>query len=255
MGEKPVSCVTAIDGWSDLRARSPARIALGRAGPGLPTTAHLAFQAAHAEARDAVHRPLDWDGLATALAADGWTNLRLESQVTDRTAYLLRPDLGRILSDASVAELSEARASGGILLLIADGLSSAAVESNVRPLLSTLRPLLPDGGQNHPLLLAQGARVALGDHAGELLGARLVIVLIGERPGLSAADSLGLYLTYAPCRGRVDAERNCISNIRPGGLSPADAARQAARLVGEMLRQERSGVALMPPGRAAQTLD
>lgn len=235
------------DAWQDLRRRTPARVALGHAGPGLPTAAHLAFQAAHALARDAVHRPLDWDGLDAALAADGWTTLRLASRAADRAGYLARPDLGRQLSDGSLAELSPAMAADSILLMIGDGLSSAAVEVNARPLLAALRPLLPATMLKLPVMLAAQARVALADHAGEVLSARLAIVLIGERPGLSAADSLGLYLTYGPRRGRTDAERNCISNIRPGGLAPAEAARQAAHLVGQMVQRQVSGVGLAAP--------
>ena len=233
------------DPWTELRRFTDARIALGRCGAGLPTAAHLAFQAAHAAARDAVHRPLDVDGLLAALAALGLSGIPVASAAPDRPTYLQRPDLGRRLSDISQQLLSEPLTVGNVALVVADGLSSAAVENNAPPTVAALVPLLCQAGRRiAPIIVATQARVALGDHIGELLQADVAVVLIGERPGLSAVDSLGLYITWMPRLGRVDAERNCISNVRTGGLAPEEAARQAAALVETMMCYRAAGVAL-----------
>ncbi len=241
----PLPTAVSKDDWADLRRFTAARIALGRSGAGLPTAAHLAFQAAHAQARDAVQTPLDTTAVMNALTASGWPALRVASAAPDRPTYLQRPDLGRLLSEPSQAALSVPMAGCDVVLVVGDGLSSAAIEANAVPTLAALIPLLRQAGLRiAPIIVATQARVALGDHVGEMLQADVAIVLIGERPGLSAVDSLGLYLTWRPRRGRVDAERNCISNVRAGGLDPACAARQAAALVDSMVAHQAAGIAL-----------
>ncbi|MGJ4931321.1 ethanolamine ammonia-lyase subunit EutC [Bradyrhizobium sp. HKCCYLS2038] len=236
---------SSADDWTWLSRYTEARIALGRCGPGLPTSAHLAFQAAHAEARDAVLKPFDAQSFAADITARGWPALTVHSQAADRSAYLQRPDAGRLLSPASESLLSQPRAPADIVLVVADGLSSRAVQVNALPVLEALLPLITATGRRlSPIVVASQGRVALADHVGELLGASASIVLIGERPGLSAADSLGLYLTWMPRRGRVDSERNCISNVRQGGLAPVDAARQAAELIARMFQHQAAGIAL-----------
>ncbi len=231
--------------WRDLRRYTPARVALGRVGNAIPTAAHLAFLADHAAARDAVHAPLDIPGLLAQLAVDqpdGAPAARVvASACPDRETYLLRPDLGRRLAEADRAALAADPAPGRIAFLICDGLSAVAVERQAAPLLKRVRVALPDAG---PVVLAAQGRVALGDDVGEALGASAVVVLIGERPGLSTPDSLGLYLTADPRRGRTDAERNCISNIHANGLSTAQAAAKVLWLIGAMRRLGQTGVAL-----------
>ena len=222
--------------WRDLRRFTPARIALGRAGNGLPTEAHLAFQAAHAAARDAVHAELDTTALAADLAAAGLTSVVVNSACPDRRTYLLRPDLGRQL--AKGASLMPAP---GIAFVVCDGLSATAVQRHSAPLLALVMPEL---GQAGPVVIAHQGRVALGDPIGAALSAEAVCVLIGERPGLSAPDSLGVYLTWHPGPGRSDAERNCISNIRPEGLAIADAATKLLWLITAMRRLRLTGVNL-----------
>jgi len=216
------------DPWADLRAHTQARLALGRAGSALPTAELLRFGMAHAQARDAVHVLLDAQGLAAELELEGWSTRQVHSAAPDRATYLLRPDLGRRLSDADARAWREQPPDGGatidLLLVVADGLSSLAVARQSPPLIEAIRQQAPAGWTLGPVVIAQQARVALGDEVGALLGARLVAVLIGERPGLSSPDSLGIYLTWRPQLGRSDAERNCISNVRPEGLPPDTAA-------------------------------
>ena len=221
------------DPWTALRRHTQARIALGRSGVSMPTAELLNFGLAHARARDAVHLALDATALCEALQAEGFATQRTASAAPDRATYLLRPDLGRQLSDAAATELRASRPANApaidLLIIIGDGLSSLAVARQALPLLRAVRQLTPQGEAaigtaDAPIVVATQARVALGDDIGQALGARTVAMLIGERPGLSSPDSLGLYLTAAPRRGRTDAERNCISNIRPEGLSPARAA-------------------------------
>lgn len=246
------------DAWSALRRLTPARIALGRAGTALPTTEVLAFGLAHARARDAVLRPLDVDALVAALASDGRTTLRAASAAPDRATYLVRPDLGRRLDTASAARLGAAGASAGsvdLACVVADGLSAIAVARHAPPLLAALVLRLPAAWTLAPIVVATQARVALGDEIGALLRARLVIVLIGERPGLSAPDSLGVYLTWAPAVGRTDAERNCVSNVRPAGLPYERAAHTVAWLAREACRFERSGVELKDASDGARLDD
>jgi ethanolamine ammonia-lyase small subunit len=234
------------DPWAALKAHTPARVALGRAGVSVPTQELLRFGAAHAMARDAVHLPLDAAALCDRLDADGWPTLRVHSAASDRATYLLRPDLGRRLDDASLHTLQQQPdASGCDLLLVAgDGLSSLALDRHAPPLLTEVRRQAPAGWRLGPVVVAEQARVALGDPIGEALGAQLVAVLIGERPGLSSPDSLGVYLTWAPRTGRHDAERNCISNIRPEGLPYAQAAHTLWWLAQEARRRQLTGVQL-----------
>jgi ethanolamine ammonia-lyase small subunit len=231
------------DPWAALRRFTPARIALGRSGPGLPTREVLAFGLAHARARDAVHRPLDAEGLEAGLRLAGHEPLRVHSAAPDRVTYLTRPDLGRRLAAKGAAALS-GRGPVEIAVVAADGLSAVAVERHALPLLAALRALAPGRWAGLPVAVALQARVALGDEIGERLGARLAVVLVGERPGLSSPDSLGIYLTHGPRVGRTDAERNCLSNVRPEGLGYAGAALRLDWLAGEALRRGLSGVAL-----------
>jgi ethanolamine ammonia-lyase small subunit len=244
------------DPWRPLRELTAARIALGRAGGSLPTRAHLDFQMAHARARDAVHRALDVDAALTALDGVGLPVLRVHSAAADRREFLLRPDLGRRLSEASRARLAAAqdaaqdaaRGAGrdtDAVFVVADGLSALAVERHAGPLLGRVVPeLRREGWTLAPVVLAEQGRVALGDEVGEQLGARLAAVLIGERPGLSAPDSLGVYLTFAPRLGRADAERNCVSNVRPEGLDYPAAAHKLLWLMREARRRRLTGVGL-----------
>jgi ethanolamine ammonia-lyase small subunit len=235
------------DPYARLRALTTARIGLGRQGDGLPTAPMLEFQIAHAEARDAVHAPFDRARLATDLAPH--RTIAVESQATDRQTYLRRPDLGRRLDAAGAARLSPG--DWDLVVVVADGLSAPAIHVHAAAVVERLFARLADW-RVAPVVLASLARVALGDEIGERLGARMVLVLIGERPGLSAADSLGAYLTWGPRVGRSDAERNCVSNIRPPhGLGYDAAADTLAWLMREGLRMGLTGVGLKD-GRSAQ---
>jgi ethanolamine ammonia-lyase small subunit len=211
----------------ELRRHTMARVALGRVGNAQPTAAHLAFQAAHAQARDAV-----WS--EAALIGD----VTVRSQARDRREYLLRPDLGRKLAEGTVLPAAQ----GALVFVVADGLCATGVAAQAPAVIAAARPLL--GLPIGPVVVALQARVALGDAIGAAMGAAAVAVLIGERPGLSAQDSLGLYLTWAPRIGRSDAERNCISNIRPGGLSALEAAQKLAWLLAAAQGLGATGVAL-----------
>lgn len=238
---------TISDPWQNLRAFTPARIALGRAGGSLPTREVLRFAQAHAQARDAVHATVDWEALAAALPAALGTPLRVESRAVERALYLRRPDFGRQLSAASVHTLAQVRpdTAPDLALVIADGLSAAAVNAHAAALVAAMLPRLGALGLTvAPVVLASGARVALGDDVGARLGARAVAMLIGERPGLSSPDSLGVYLTLGPRVGCTDADRNCVSNVRAEGLSYEAAAFKVTWLLREALRRGLSGVAL-----------
>jgi ethanolamine ammonia-lyase small subunit len=235
------------DPWTALRAYTPARIALGRTGASQPTSALLAFSLAHAQARDAVHEAFDAASMSIELQADGIPTVSVHSRATDRPMYLRRPDLGRRLDAASCDRLRKvaqgAVSAPDLVLVVADGLSALAVTRHAQPMLKAIRARLP-GWSIGPVVLAEQSRVALGDEAGELLGARAVALLVGERPGLSSPDSLGIYLTWAPRVGRTDAERNCISNIRPEGLSYEQAAATLAGLLEGAKRLGASGISL-----------
>ena len=234
-----------VDAWQEWRSATPARLALGRAGQSMPTDETLRFGWAHAMARDAIHAALDTGALAATLQADGWPTRSVRSAAADRTTYLRRPDLGRQLTPDDAAQL-RAEAAGGcdLCLVVGDGLSSLAVARHAAPLLAALRPQLPAGLRLSSVVIATQARVALADEVGEALGARAVAILIGERPGLSSPDSLGIYLTHGPRRGRHDAQRNCISNVRPQGLGYGAAAFKLAWLLREALRRGLTGVEL-----------
>jgi ethanolamine ammonia-lyase small subunit len=245
--------------WAGLRHYTPARIALGRAGVSLPTEPHLAFQLAHAQARDAVHRALDAPAVSAALEALDWPSLTLHSAAGDRGVYLQRPDLGRRLADDSAACLGQTTSEDphDLAIVVADGLSALAVERHAAPFLARLRALLnedPTPWRLAPVAIVHQGRVAIGDEIGAKLGARLVMVLIGERPGLSSPDSMGLYLTWAPRPGRTDAERNCISNVRPEGLGIAEAAGRAAWLLRAARARALSGVGLKDESTMAPNL-
>lgn len=227
------------DPFQRFRAATPARIGLGRAGDALPTAPLLRFELAHALARDAVHGAVDWAGLEVALDRPGTT--RVESAAPDRATYLRRPDLGRRLSAASAGRLEAG--SWDLALVVADGLSAAAVQDWAAPTIAAILQGLPDW-RVAPLVLASQARVALADEIGERLGAKQVAILIGERPGLSVANSLGVYLTLDPRVGRRDSERNCISNIHAAGLSPERAAAKLVWLARQAKALGATGVAL-----------
>ncbi len=233
------------DRWRRLRAFTPARIALGRTGASQPTSALLAFSLAHALARDAVHEPLGVADLAARVAASGFDVRHAHSRAADRPQFLRRPDLGRRLDEVSASRLRGAARSPGpdLVFVVADGLSALAVARHALPMLEAARAALP-GWSLGPVVIAEQARVALGDEVGQLLGAAAVALLVGERPGLSSPDSLGIYLTWAPRVGRSDAERNCISNIRPEGLGYEAAARTLAGLLTGARRLGATGIAL-----------
>ena len=275
--------------WGALRQLTAARIALGRAGVSLPTQPQLAFQLAHAQARDAVHLALDTEALRAALAGlmhEGGEALALHSAAPDRDTYLQRPDLGRRLSADSrallLARLSadhQARValdpagsttSGtassrpdddathrlhDVAFVVADGLSALAIGSHAVPFLSRLVPALQaEGWSVAPLTVVSQGRVAVADEVGQLLRARLVVILIGERPGLSSPDSMGLYLTWMPRVGLTDASRNCISNVRPAGLPYDEAVAKLRYLLGEARQRQLTGVDLKDESPAGEAL-
>jgi ethanolamine ammonia-lyase small subunit len=238
------------DPWHALRRLTSARIALGHSGISQPTGAQLAFQLAHAQARDAVHLALDADALAQALALawpDAPAALAAHSAAADRGVYLQRPDLGRRLDAASQAALADRAPPSpcDLAFVVVDGLSALAVATNAAPFLAALRARLAGESWSlaPPVIVRQG-RVAIGDEIGALLDARMVVVLIGERPGLSSPDSMGLYVTWAPRIGLTDESRNCISNVRPGGLRYDEAAHKLHYLLTEARRRGLTGVGL-----------
>jgi ethanolamine ammonia-lyase small subunit len=231
--------------WTALRELTQARIALGRVGASLPTQATLEFGLAHARARDAVHAEFRSDLLIQQLQAAQLPCLSVHSAAETREQYLRRPDLGRRLNTASKECIANYLLHGrpDVVFVIADGLSTQAPMIHALPTLLATSRLLPDWRLG-PVIVAEQSRVALGDEIGELLGATQVVMMIGERPGLSSPDSLGLYLTYAPRIGRVDAERNCISNVHQAGLSYEAAARKLAYLLVNAKAGQLSGVQL-----------
>lgn len=241
------------DPWGALAGLTAARIALGRVGASLPTEAVLRFDVAHALARDAVHTPLDLAALAARWQAmSGDAAVLVHSRAGDRHTYLQRPDLGRQLDEVSAERLDGlATAESDLAIVVADGLSATGVAAHSLDLLNELLPRL-HGLRRAPLVLAGQGRVALGDEIGARLKARLVLVLLGERPGLSSPDSLGAYLTFAPRAGRLDAERNCVSNIRPAGLPLPLAAARLAWLIDAALSRQLTGVGLKDESDVAQ---
>lgn len=233
--------------WQQLRELTPARIALGRAGSSLPTRPLLEFQFAHAQARDAVHTPLDCNELISGLNQRGLDCLHLHSAAGNRDTYLQRPDLGRRLSAESAAQLRESAGDKrpDLAIVIADGLSALAVQRHSLAFLDTLLPQIKEEGWTlAPVCVVEQGRVAVADEVGGLLGAKMTVILIGERPGLSSPDSLGLYFTWAPKVGLTDASRNCISNVRFEGLSYSTAAFRLLYLMREACRRQLSGVDL-----------
>ncbi len=246
--KKPGTDLGHPDPWSALTRFTPARIGLGRAGGSIPTKPLLEFQLAHARARDAVQRDLDADAVQGALTERGFEVLRLQSAAPDRRTFIQRPDLGRILNREAKA-LLESQAHTGeafdAVFVVADGLSALAIERHAPALLEHIAPKLADARWRlASVCLVRQGRVAVGDEIGALLSAAMTVVLIGERPGLSSPDSLGVYLTWDPVPGRSNAERNCISNVRPEGLSYALAAHKLFYLMTEARRRKLSGVAL-----------
>ncbi|QAY84106.1 ethanolamine ammonia-lyase [Pseudomonas arsenicoxydans] len=241
--------VDAANPLLELRRLTPARIALGRTGTSMPTGAQLDFQYAHAQARDAVHLPFDHAGLSAQLAECGRDSLLLHSAAANRDSYLQRPDLGRKLSDESAQTLRDYALAhpGGVdlAIVVADGLSALAVHRHTLPFLARMEEQIKaEGWSVSPVILVAQGRVAVADEIGELLGAKMVVILIGERPGLSSPDSLGLYFTYGPKVGLTDAYRNCISNVRLEGLSYGMAAHRLLYLMREACRRQLSGVNL-----------
>jgi ethanolamine ammonia-lyase small subunit len=230
----------------DLRRLTPARVGLGRAGASLPTQALLDFTLDHARARDAIHAELDISAISAGLDALGLRALQVSSCAQSRKDYLRRPDLGRKLDAASRDLLARGRHGRcDLAVVIGDGLSPSAMNAHAVELVHRLVAVLRRGGvELGPVVVASGARVALGDEIGALLGARMAAMLIGERPGLSAPHSLGAYLTFAPKAGCTDAMRNCVSNIHASGLSYDEAAFKIAWLVCEGLARGVTGVAL-----------
>lgn len=237
--------MSAHDAWDLLRQFTDARIALGRSGASLPTREVLKFGLAHAQARDAIHQPFDSEPLRGELEALGLETLTVHSAATDRDTYLHRPDLGRRLDEESRALLARRKGNADLLLVIGDGLSSHAVHRQSVGLIRALLPYIETLGLTlAPVALAHQSRVALGDDIGEALGAKAVAILIGERPGLSSPDSLGVYLTWKPERSRIESERNCISNIRPEGLPWEAAAFKLAWLLEQAFLRRLTGVKL-----------
>lgn len=251
----PAQPATAtLDRWQTLRQFTAARIALGRAGGSLRTSALLDFRLAHARARDAVHMEFHDEALATALGRAGYETCRLATDAADRRTFLVRPDLGRKLSASSHTALT-AQASKwrkrDLAIIVSDGLSALAAEQQTGAVLTCLVPLLRAAGWSlYPIFIVPFGRVKLQDEIGSLLGARHTLMLIGERPGLGAPDSLGAYFTFKPSPGCTDANRNCVSNIRPEGLPPKAAAQKLAQLLLESARHGVSGVALKDVGGA-----
>jgi ethanolamine ammonia-lyase small subunit len=253
MADNQSSPIVVENAWEWLSAFTGARIGLGRAGVSLPTSKLLAFQLAHAQAQDAVHYLLDVETLAGELSQTlglSEVPLRLHSHAQDRAMYLQRPDYGRRLNDETREHLQQAAASQqrfDLAVVAVDGLSALAVQQNSAPFLSALYALLNSDAndwQLAPLTIVEQGRVAIGDEIGALLNADAVLVMIGERPGLSSPDSLGLYMTWAPEPGLKDDRRNCISNVRPAGLHVEEAARRFFLLLKEARQLKLSGVKL-----------
>src|SRR5262252_2122528 len=233
------------DPWIRLRGLTAARIGLKRTGASLATGPLLEFKLAHARARDAVREPLDEARLITEFTSLGFPVLMVASAVADRQSYLMRPDLGRRLAPSSEATLAPHASDYDVAFVVADGLSAQAVQMHAQPILAAVLPVLrAEGWRIAPSVLARYGRVALGAAIATTLGADCVVVLIGERPGLTAPDSMGAYLTWRPCSRTTDADRNCISNIRPEGTRYGDAAFKLTHMLRGMRERRLSGVQL-----------
>jgi ethanolamine ammonia-lyase small subunit len=242
MAENEIDKTDPLDAF---RAFTAARIAIGRVGASIPLKQSLAFKLAHAHARDAVYSTLDTENLRAAFSSFNLPILHLHSKAGNRQKYLKRPDLGRQLDETSALQLEEYGASYDVVIIVADGLSAEAVNENAAGLLQQLVPMLSASAKKiAPLCLVEQGRVAIGDDIAHGLNAMFSIVLIGERPGLSAADSMGAYLTYKPKPGLTDESRNCISNIRPQGLTHQPAAEKIFYLLNEAFKRKLSGVRL-----------
>ena len=242
---EPSSLLPANDPWVSLNKFTAARIALGRTGVSIPLRENLSFRMAHAFARDAVFTTLETAALTAALSDLSFPILLLHSRATDRGQYLQRPDMGRRLDDRSLSILSVNASPFDVCINVADGLSASAINHHAIPLLTLLLPrLLAAGLTVAPICIIEQGRVAISDETGFTIGAKLSIILIGERPGLSSPDSLGVYLTYHPEVGNTDHQRNCISNIGPNGLPYTSAAENIQFLIMESLRLKLSGVGL-----------
>jgi ethanolamine ammonia-lyase small subunit len=236
------------DAWHSLRTATPARIALGRAGGSLPTHEWLGFKSSHAAARDAVHQAFEAESLAIEISSLGVETILVDTVAGDRQTFLKRPDLGRRLDAASerrLQALADPNATPDLAIIVSDGLSALAVHRQVPPLLAAILPRLNGAGWRiAPIAVVRFGRVALEDQIGQLFGARLALMLIGERPGLGSPDSLGAYLVHAPRAGNTDANRNCVSNIRPEGLAWDAAADTILYLLTEARCRRLSGVGL-----------
>ena len=234
-----------LDAWQQLKQFTDARIALGRAGCSIPTRANLEFQYAHAQAKDAVHQQLDLQQLSKQLK--NYPHVHVHSQAVDKATYLKRPDLGRLLDQSSIQQLQQVTRADAhdVLIVIGDGLSARAIEANAVALVEHLiEACQTQGWSVAPLVIASHARVALGDQVAEILNVPMLVMLIGERPGLSSPDSMGIYYTWQAKIGSLDAQRNCISNVRSAGLSVPMATQRLMALMRESKRQGISGVAL-----------
>jgi len=243
--------------WQSLRKYTDARIALGRAGNSLPTSAHLSFQLDHARARDAVHLPLDYALLHKSLSEFELSVIELESCALTREVYLQRPDLGRCLSEQSISQLQQHKSINNehydLVIVITEGLSSYAISENIKPMLSALLASLNKLNLSiAPLCIVKQGRVAVADDVGFYLQAKMSLILVGERPGLSSPDSLGAYFTYQPTVGCPDSKRNCLSNIRKRGMSYQQASERLNYLIKEAIKRHYSGVELKDETEVSQ---
>jgi ethanolamine ammonia-lyase small subunit len=242
---RPGSAIDGTDPWTPLRRLTAARIGLARSGASLATSALLDFRLAHARARDAVHAALDEPRLGADLEVLGLPVLTTASAAETRSQYLLRPDLGRSLAPSAINILDPHAGRYDVVFVVTEGLSAGAVQTHTCPVLAQVLPTLGrEAWRIAPIVFVRLGRVAIGDSVARAVGADSVVILIGERPGLTAPDSMGAYLTWNPAPQTTDAERNCISNIRPDGTGYTDAAFRIAHLLGEMRTRRLSGVAL-----------
>lgn len=246
--EKEYPSIKPQDEWQSLNKLTSARIALGRAGMSITTNTHLTFQLAHSQARDAVNLDLDFNALQNEFINHTFQSLLLNSKISNRAEYLQRPDKGRLLAQDSIADLEDYKkvnSKTDIAIVVVDGLSSFAIEHHALPFLQILIPELEKHNYTiAPICMVKQGRVAVGDHVGEILSAKMVVMLIGERPGLSSPDSMGIYFTYQPKIGATDADRNCISNIHSNGLTYDEAVQKVMFLIEESQRLQLSGVHL-----------